>query len=64
MVFIDDILVYSKTEGEHVRHLQVGLQTLSDHNLFANVEKSEFGQQKVRTWAYLVIFSWESKAQW
>ena len=31
IVFIDDILVYSKSEEEHARHLRFVLQTLRDH---------------------------------
>ena len=31
IVFINDILVYSKSEEEHVRHLRFVLQTLRDH---------------------------------
>ena len=31
IVFIDDILVYSKSEDEHAKHLRLMLQTLRDH---------------------------------
>ena len=31
IVFIDDILVYSKSEEEHKEHLRLVLQTLRDH---------------------------------
>ena len=31
IVFIDDILVYSKSEAEHVMHLRMVLQTLREH---------------------------------
>ena len=31
IIFIDDILVYSKSEEEHARHLRFVLQTLRDH---------------------------------
>jgi hypothetical protein len=33
VVFIDDILVYSKTEEEHAEHLQLVLGTLREHQL-------------------------------
>ena len=31
IVFIDDILIYSRSEEEHTSHLRVVLQTLKDH---------------------------------
>jgi hypothetical protein len=34
MVFIDDILVYSKDEEEHEEHLRLVLQKLRDHRLY------------------------------
>ena len=41
-MFIDDILVYSKNEKEHTRHLRVMLQTLQEHKLYAKFLKCEF----------------------
>jgi hypothetical protein len=35
VVFIDDILVYSKNEEEHEQHLQIILQRLREHQLYA-----------------------------
>ena len=42
VVFIDDILVYSKNKEEHEKHLHVILQTLREHQLFAKLNKCEF----------------------
>ena len=42
MVFIDDILVNSKSQDEHMDHLRVALKVLKDHQLFANYSKYEF----------------------
>jgi hypothetical protein len=42
MVFIDDILVYSKSMEDHEEHLQVVLQRLRDHQLYAKFSKCEF----------------------
>jgi hypothetical protein len=42
MVFIDDILVYSKSIEEHEEHLRVVLQRLRDHQLYAKFSKCEF----------------------
>jgi hypothetical protein len=42
VVFIDDILIYSKNEKEHAKHLRIVLQHLRDHNLYAKFSKCEF----------------------
>ena len=42
IVFIDDILVYSKTEDDHVRHLRIVLQRLREEKLYAKFSKCEF----------------------
>ena len=42
MVFIDDILVYSKNKEEQEKHLHVILQTLREHQLFDMLNKCEF----------------------
>jgi hypothetical protein len=42
MVFIDDILVYLKSMKEHEEHLQIVLQRLREHQLYAKFSKCEF----------------------
>jgi hypothetical protein len=42
MVFINDILIYSKSEEEHEQHLQVIVQRLRDHQLYAKFIKCAF----------------------
>jgi hypothetical protein len=42
MVFIDGILVYSRSEEEHEGHLRLVLQKLRDHKLYAKLSKCEF----------------------
>ncbi|XP_074290661.1 putative mitochondrial protein AtMg00860 [Silene latifolia] len=42
VVFIDDILVYSKTKAGHEEHLRIVLQTLREHQLYAKLSKCEF----------------------
>lgn len=42
VVYFDDILVFSKTEDEHLTHLQVVLQALRDNKLFLNMKKCEY----------------------
>jgi hypothetical protein len=47
IVFIDDILVYSKNEEEHARHLHVILQRLRDHQLYVKFSKCAFWLKEV-----------------
>jgi hypothetical protein len=42
VVFIDDILIYSKNKNEHDGHLCIMLQRLRDHQLYAKYSKCEF----------------------
>ena len=42
VVFIDDILIYSKNEEEHAEHLRVVLQHLREHKLYVKFSKCEF----------------------
>ncbi|XP_027158420.1 uncharacterized protein LOC113760043 [Coffea eugenioides] len=42
VVFIDDILIYSKSREEHAKHLEVVLQILREHKLYAKFSKCEF----------------------
>jgi hypothetical protein len=42
VVFIDDILVYSRREEEHEVHLHLDLQKLREHRLYAKLSKCEF----------------------
>ena len=42
VVFIDDILIYSKSEVEHENHLRLALQILRERKLYAKFNKWEF----------------------
>jgi hypothetical protein len=48
VVFINDILVYSRNEEEHVEHLRIVLQHLRDHKLYAKFSKYEFRLDSVK----------------
>ena len=45
IVFIDDILIYTRNNKEHVNHSRVVLQTLKDRQLFTMFNKCEFWLQ-------------------
>jgi hypothetical protein len=47
MVFIDDILVYSKNEEEHEQHLRIILQRLHDHQLYVKFSKCAFWLKEI-----------------
>ncbi|KAA3484478.1 DNA/RNA polymerases superfamily protein [Gossypium australe] len=54
VVFIDDILIYSRDESEHVEHLRIMLLTLRDKQLFAKFSKCEFWLQEVGFLGHIV----------
>jgi hypothetical protein len=47
VVFIDDILIYSKNESDHEQHLRLVLQKLRDNQLYAKFSKCEIWIDKV-----------------
>ena len=47
VVFIDVILIYSKSHKEHEEHLHIVLQRLREHKLYAKFSKCEFWLEKV-----------------
>ncbi|KAL5556113.1 hypothetical protein UlMin_038349 [Ulmus minor] len=54
IVFIDDILIYSKTKEEHEEHLRITLRTLEEHKLYAKFSKCEFWLDKVHFLGHVV----------
>ncbi|XP_042406614.1 uncharacterized mitochondrial protein AtMg00860-like [Zingiber officinale] len=47
IVFIDDILIYLKTQEEHAEHLSITLQILRERQLYAKFSKCEFWLDQV-----------------
>jgi hypothetical protein len=54
MVFIDDILLYSRNEEEHGNHLRLVLQKLRDHRLYAKWSKCEFWLKQVAFLGHII----------
>ena len=54
VVFIDDILIYSKYEDEHKEHLKIVLQELREHQLYAKFSKCDFFKDKIQYLGHVV----------
>ena len=48
VVFIDDILIYSKNNEEHAQHLRIVLTRLREHKLYAKFSKCEFWLDRIQ----------------
>jgi hypothetical protein len=55
VVFIDDILIYSKTLEEHEEHLQKALERLRREQLFVKLEKCEFWLDSVSFLEHMIF---------
>ncbi|KAA3474333.1 reverse transcriptase [Gossypium australe] len=55
VVFIDDILIYSRDEIEHAEHLRTVLQILRENQLYAKFSKSEFWLKEVGFLGHIVL---------
>jgi hypothetical protein len=55
LVFIHDILVYSKTEEEHEEHLRIVLQTLRKHKMYTKFDKCDFYQKEIQYLGHVIL---------
>ncbi|XP_040944275.1 uncharacterized protein [Gossypium hirsutum] len=55
VVFIDDILVYSKSESEHDQHIRIVLQILRDKQLYEKLSKCEFWLSEVVFLGHVIL---------
>ncbi|KAI2653584.1 Transposon Tf2-9 polyprotein [Labeo rohita] len=54
IVYIDDILIYSRNLAEHHQHIQQVLHKLRDHSLYLKLEKGEFHRSSVQFLGYII----------
>jgi hypothetical protein len=55
IVFLDDILVYSKSKEEHEQHLRMVLQVLREHQLYAKLRKFSFYQRQIHYLGHIIL---------
>ena len=55
LVFIEDILVYSKSEATQKEHLRIVLQTLKENQLYAKFSKCEFYKDKIQYLGHIIF---------
>ena len=53
-VYMDDLLIYSKTAEEHLEHIRFVFETLTANQMFLNPKKCEFNRPEVRFLGHLV----------
>jgi hypothetical protein len=54
VVFIDDILIYSKNDSDHEEHLRLVLQKLRDNQLYAKYSMCEFWLDEVPSLGHII----------
>ena len=54
IIFIDDILIYSKDEESHRKHLRAVLERLREHKLYAKLSKCSFWQKSIGFLGHIV----------
>jgi hypothetical protein len=54
LVFMDDILIYTKTLAEHVQHLKQVFQVLMEHKLYIKSSKCAFAQSQIEYLGHII----------
>lgn len=57
VVLIDDILIYSNTDEEHVEHLRIMLELLEQKQLYAKLSQCEFWLRELSFIGYIIFSS-------
>ena len=55
LVFLNDILIYSKNEKEHEEHLRLTLQLLREHHLYAKLSKCDFYKDRIQYLGHIIL---------
>ena len=55
LVFLDDILIYSKNEEDHEEHLRLTLQFLRENQLYAKLTKCDFYRDRIHYLDHIIL---------
>ena len=54
IVFLDDILIYSRMEEEYEEHLKIALQVLRENQLYVELRKCSFYHQQIQYLSHII----------
>lgn len=54
LFYIDDIFIHLETPKENKQHLEIVLETLSEHELYANFNKCKFYEDKIQYLGHVI----------
>ena len=54
IIFLDDILIFSKSFKQHLEHIQQVLTILRHHKLFAKLSKCDFGRTRIHFLGHII----------
>jgi type IV secretory pathway VirB4 component len=54
VVYLDDILIFSKNQEDHDKHVRLVLAMLQEHGLYAKLEKCEFDKSLMEFFSYMI----------
>jgi len=54
VVFLDDMLIHSRTPEDHTHYLRTALEGPQKNELYAKLKKCEFWLEKVPFWGHVV----------
>jgi hypothetical protein len=54
VVYLDDILIFSKTREEHEQHVRLALEVLRKHQFYACATKSSLGKEEIKFLGHII----------
>ena len=54
LVYLDDIVIFSRSEEEHMLHLKIVLEVLREHKLYAKLSKCKFVQSELKFLGHII----------